>query len=143
MRERHGGDRLYRDAFEAGRAGAAGHFSGRLWEYFTGTAFQGAFDHLPPAQIPAGGRGHRGYATAFERETSRTQTTPSRIDRSRKFRHSACFICIETVKTDDQKRDIMKKVITFLLIMVGVVGVLWVAKGWTGWSGKRNDPKVA
>ena len=36
----------------------------------------------------------------------------------------------------------MKKVITFLLIMVGVVGVLWVAKGWTGWNGKKTDPKV-
>jgi hypothetical protein len=35
----------------------------------------------------------------------------------------------------------MKKVITFLLIMVGVVGVLWVAKGWTGWTPKK-DPKV-
>ena len=34
----------------------------------------------------------------------------------------------------------MKKVITFLLIMVGVVGVLWVAKGWTP---RRTDPKVA
>jgi len=36
----------------------------------------------------------------------------------------------------------MKKVITFGLIMVGVVGVLWVAKGWTGWNGKKADPKV-
>ena len=34
----------------------------------------------------------------------------------------------------------MKKVITFLLIMVGVAGVLWVAKGWTP---RRNDPKAA
>jgi hypothetical protein len=34
----------------------------------------------------------------------------------------------------------MKKVITFLLIMVGVAGVLWVAKGWTP---RRTDPKVA
>ncbi len=34
----------------------------------------------------------------------------------------------------------MKKVITFLLIMVGVGGVLWVAKGWTP---RRTDPKIA
>jgi hypothetical protein len=34
----------------------------------------------------------------------------------------------------------MKKVITFLLIMVGVAGVLWVAKGWTP---RRLDPKAA
>ena len=33
----------------------------------------------------------------------------------------------------------MKKVITFLLIMVGVAGVLWVAKGWTP---RRTDPKI-
>ena len=34
----------------------------------------------------------------------------------------------------------MKKVLTTILIAVGVVGVLWVAKGWTL---KRTDEKVA
>src|SRR5215204_5772931 len=35
----------------------------------------------------------------------------------------------------------MKKALTVILILVGVVGVLWVAKGWTVLSPKR-DPKV-
>jgi hypothetical protein len=34
----------------------------------------------------------------------------------------------------------MKKAITIILIMVGVAGVLWVAKGWTL---RRTDEKVA
>jgi len=34
----------------------------------------------------------------------------------------------------------MKRILTFALIMVGVAGVLWVAKGWTL---KRTDEKVA
>jgi hypothetical protein len=33
----------------------------------------------------------------------------------------------------------MKKAITILLVLVGVAGVLWVAKGWTP---RRLDPKV-
>ena len=32
----------------------------------------------------------------------------------------------------------MKKTLTIILVLVGVVGVLWVAKGWTV---KRPDPK--
>jgi len=32
----------------------------------------------------------------------------------------------------------MKKTLTIILVLVGVVGVLWVAKGWTV---KRTDPK--
>jgi hypothetical protein len=36
----------------------------------------------------------------------------------------------------------MKKGLTFALILVGVVGVLLVAKGWTP-STKRVDPKIA
>jgi len=35
----------------------------------------------------------------------------------------------------------MKKALTFGLILVGVAGVLWVAKGWT--PAKRVDSKVA
>jgi len=34
----------------------------------------------------------------------------------------------------------MKKALTIILILVGVAGVLWVAKGWTP---RRFDPKVA
>lgn len=34
----------------------------------------------------------------------------------------------------------MKKALTIILVLVGVVGVLWVAKGWTV---KRTDPKFA
>jgi hypothetical protein len=37
----------------------------------------------------------------------------------------------------------MKKGLTVLLIVVGVVGVLWVAKGWTVLNTKRVDPKMA
>ena len=33
----------------------------------------------------------------------------------------------------------MKKTITLALILVGVVGVLWMAKGWTV---KKQDPKI-
>jgi hypothetical protein len=36
----------------------------------------------------------------------------------------------------------MKKGLTVILIVVGVVGVLWVAKGWTTLTPKR-DPKIA
>jgi len=43
-------------------------------------------------------------------------------------------------QTRQHASAIMKKVITFLLIMVGVAGVLWVAKGWTP---RRTDPKAA
>jgi hypothetical protein len=35
----------------------------------------------------------------------------------------------------------MKKILTFALILIGVGGVLWVAKGWT--PSKRLDPKIA
>jgi len=34
----------------------------------------------------------------------------------------------------------MKKALTIALIVLGVGGVLWVAKGWTSW---RVDPRVA
>ena len=37
----------------------------------------------------------------------------------------------------------MKKGLTVILIVVGVVGVLWVAKGWTVLAPKRTDPKLA
>ena len=37
----------------------------------------------------------------------------------------------------------MKKGLTVILIVVGVVGVLWVAKGWTTFNPKRVDPKIA
>jgi hypothetical protein len=37
----------------------------------------------------------------------------------------------------------MKKTISFLLILVGVAGVLWVSQAWTGWSGKHLDPNIA
>ncbi len=43
------------------------------------------------------------------------------------------------VGCEDAKNDIMKKVITIALIVVGVAGVLWVAKGWTL---KRPDEKI-
>jgi len=35
----------------------------------------------------------------------------------------------------------MKNILTFALILAGVVGVLWVAKGWT--PSKKPDPKIA
>jgi hypothetical protein len=35
----------------------------------------------------------------------------------------------------------MNKILTFVLILVGVCGVLWVAKGWT--PTKRPDPMIA
>src|SRR6266704_3254258 len=34
----------------------------------------------------------------------------------------------------------MKKALTILLVLIGVGGVLWVAKGWTP---RRLDPKIA
>ena len=37
----------------------------------------------------------------------------------------------------------MKKGLTVILIVVGVVGVLWVAKAWTTFTPKRVDPKFA
>ena len=37
----------------------------------------------------------------------------------------------------------MKRIIAFVLVLVGVAGVLWVAQGWTGWSSKKTDPKIA
>ena len=37
----------------------------------------------------------------------------------------------------------MKRIIAFVIVIVGVTGVLWVAQGWTGWSSKRVDPKIA
>lgn len=36
----------------------------------------------------------------------------------------------------------MKKLMTILLVIVGVTGVLWMAKGWTGWTQRRMDEKV-
>ena len=36
----------------------------------------------------------------------------------------------------------MKRIVAFVLVIVAVAGVLWVAQGWTGWSTKHTDPKI-
>jgi len=37
----------------------------------------------------------------------------------------------------------MKRFLTFVLIVIGVTGVFWVATAWTLWTPKHSDPKVA
>ena len=37
----------------------------------------------------------------------------------------------------------MKRIVAFVVVIVAVAGVLWVAQGWTGWSTKHTDPKIA
>src|SRR6267378_625222 len=37
----------------------------------------------------------------------------------------------------------MKRILTTILIIIGVTGVFWVAKGWTLWRPKPFDPKIA
>jgi len=37
----------------------------------------------------------------------------------------------------------MKKAFTAVIILIGVAGVLWVAKGWAAINTKRLDPKIA
>jgi len=37
----------------------------------------------------------------------------------------------------------MKRIVAFVIVIVAVAGVLWVAQGWTGWSTKHTDPKIA
>lgn len=37
----------------------------------------------------------------------------------------------------------MKRIVAFVIVIVGVAGVLWMAQGWTGWSSKHTDPKIA
>ena len=64
-----------------------------------------------------------------------------RIDCARQQRHCSCFLCAEA-SLDAQRsndNDIMKRVLTVALIVLGVTGVLWVAKGWTL---HRPDAKV-
>ena len=37
----------------------------------------------------------------------------------------------------------MKRIVAFVVVIVAVAGVLWVAQGWTGWSTKHTDHKIA
>jgi len=37
----------------------------------------------------------------------------------------------------------MKRILTTVLIIIGVTCVFWVAKGWTLWTPKHTDPKIA
>src|SRR5260370_2375112 len=37
----------------------------------------------------------------------------------------------------------MERILTTILIVIGVTGVFWVAKGWTLWTPKHFDPKIA
>src|SRR5258707_2831942 len=42
-----------------------------------------------------------------------------------------------------KKVNVMKRILTTILIVIGVTGVFWVAKGWTLWTPKHFDPKIA
>src|SRR5262249_35924699 len=120
--------------------------------------FYGAIDHPQSAEISPrfGGDGFDGTTAPWG--APRIEANQRRFDSSCQQRHPSCytiqaakdgkrrlrvpglqvakFLLVGRAPLPGQKNgkrmnDIMKKAITIALIVVGVFGVLWVAKGWT------------